>query len=89
MLNRHAMAKELGMRVSRGRYERILNLLFNHRTRVVSVSRGRKTDAVRTTLVLHPLCPKAVRKHTFGNTFATREACNGGIPSNRSRYVFK
>jgi hypothetical protein len=89
MPSRQDVQRELGTRVSRGRHERILNLLFSHKTRVVSASRGRQTGAARVTRVLHPDCPKAVRKHTLANAFATRDACDGGVPSRRARYVFK
>jgi hypothetical protein len=83
MLSRHDAAIKLGERVSRGRHERILNLLFNHKSRVQSTSRGKQTGAVRTTCVLHPLCPKAVRKYPASNYLADERK------TKRARYVFK
>jgi len=63
MPSRHEVAKQLGRRVSRGEYERLLNLQFSHKSRVQSTSRGKRTGVARVTTVLHPAAPKAKRKH--------------------------
>jgi len=78
MPTRQEVAKELGRRVSRGEYERLLNLKFSHKMRVQSASRGRETGAARVTTVLHPLAPKSKRKHVAG-----------AEKNMRARYEFK
>ena len=86
MLSRHEVAKKLGRRVSRGERERLFNLLFEHRTRVTSCSRGKQTGAVRVTRVLHPHCPKAKRKHGLTGDWSNVSAHER--KTSRARYVF-
>jgi len=83
MPSRQEVAKELGRRVSRGEYERLLNLRFSHKSRVQSTSRGKRTGVTRVTTVLHPAAPKAKRKHSGENMVAEE------VKSRRARYVFK
>ncbi len=62
MIPRHIVAKEMGRRVSRGEYERILTAYVDHVIRVSSNSKGKHTGATRVVRVLHKECPKYLRK---------------------------
>ena len=77
VLTRQDVARKLGRRVSRGQFERMFAGCVRKTCRVVSVSRGRPTGALRVTLVRHPLSPKARRKG---------DALHGGT-GKRARYT--
>ena len=62
-VSRLFVQKELGRRVSRGEFERVMNKLVPIEVRTQSTRKGVPKGTPRIVMVMHPYSPKSKRKH--------------------------